>query len=617
MASYWTRTLQRRLSRRRALIGSASAGAGAFAIALTGCGGGDGDSDGGESDLVYKPADSSSKAVRGGVMQLYMGTGTETFDQVTGNFAVQAHTDHAYSRLIKYKTGTAEKPPEGEVEAEAATSWESTPDGLTWTFKMRQGMKFDARPPTNGRTMLVDDVRQSWSRFAELSTSRSQLVNSVTPDAPVKAVEFPDASTAVFKMAFPFGAFLRSIGYSWHFAIMPLEASDRDDATHFDVRQHMRGSGPWLLSKYTPSVGFEYQRNPNWYGHSEKPYLDGINYTILAEQAAQDAQFKTGNLWQLPMPNADLVLGMKQENLKVRMRANSPFQGNGSHNILGFSKRADSPWFTDVRMRRAVSMLLDRDAWIDAFWNVANFERSGIPMESGWHSHIPTSWPTLWLNPKGKELGAAASFFQHNPSEATKLLQAAGQHGSEHQYTYHTSGGFGGQTLVRQNEVITQMLQQGGHFKLKIVNPEYVTDFRPNYLWNKGDYPGIVGNHPLGGWPDWDLALWSGYTPGSRNDWVRVPIAKAHDLMVEHRRESDDKKRHDLMVQWQRVLADEMWVVPHPGQASTFSLEQPWMGNAGWFSPWVPTGGLAGGHASETLISIWYDRSQDPKAGPA
>jgi hypothetical protein len=97
---------------------------------------------------------------------------------------------------------------------------------------------------------------------------------------------------------------------------------------------------------------------------------------------------------------------------------------------------------------------------------------------------------------------------------------------------------------------------------------------------------------------------------------VRAELPNAHGLMVQHRRESDDKKRHDLMVQWQRELADKMWVVPHPGQASTFTLEQPWMGNAGWFSPWVPTATLGGGQASETMINIWYDKSQDPKVRP-
>jgi ABC-type transport system substrate-binding protein len=610
--SYWQKTLETRISRRRALA-SGGAAAGMLALSLAGCGGGDdGDSEGGTSGLLFQPVDTSKEAVKGGVMQSYMGGGVESFDQVTGNFATQAHTDHVYSRLVRFKVGSIEKAPTGESEPDIATSWEMSPDGLQWTFKVRQGMKFDSRAPTNGRNLSTDDIKYSWDRFASLSTSRSQLVNAVEKNAPVTGVTFPDASTAVFKLAFPFGAFLHSIGYSWHFAVMPVEAADK-----FDVRQEMRGTGPWMLTKYEPSVSWEYQRNPNWWGAADRPFLDGIRYALISESATQQAQFKAGNLWAYGAPQtatsppADLVLTMKRENPDIQMQAVDPFQGNGSYNLLGFSKLAESPWFTDSRLRQAVSMLLDRDAWIDVFYNVSGFEREGVPVEVGWHAHVPASWSTLWIDPKGKGLGDAAKYFQHNPDEAAKLLRAADKFGWEQPYTYHApgTGGFGGDTLVKQNEVITQMLQEGGHFKLKIATPNYVNEFRPNWLWNLGKYEGICGNHPLGGWPDWDLALWSGYTPGSRNDWVRVELPVIYDLMVQHRRESDDKKKYSLMETWQKELAKEMWVIPHPGIASTFALQQPWLGNGGYFNSWT-----GGGAAAERNIHLWYDKAKDKRA---
>jgi ABC-type transport system substrate-binding protein len=153
------------------------------------------------------------------------------------------------------------------------------------------------------------------------------------------------------------------------------------------------------------------------------------------------------------------------------------------------------------------------------------------------------------------------------------------------------------------------MLQQGGHFKLKIQTLHYVNEFRPQYLWNNGKYEGFCGNHPLGGWPDWDLALWSGYTPGSRNDWVRIELPRVHDLMVQHRREADPKKKYALMEEWQKELAKEMWVIPHPGQASEFALQHPWVGNGGYFQSWT-----GGGRAAEVLPHLWYDKSQDKRA---
>src|SRR6185295_12852222 len=118
--SYWSKAITHRLSRRRViLISSAAAMSAAF---LAACGGSNNDSNGSNKSggLLFKPADSSSKATKGGVMQNFMTAGVEHFDQVTGNFIVQAHTDHTYSRLIRFKVGTLDKPPEGEVEPDVA-----------------------------------------------------------------------------------------------------------------------------------------------------------------------------------------------------------------------------------------------------------------------------------------------------------------------------------------------------------------------------------------------------------------------------------------------------------------------------------------------------------------
>ncbi|HLF79345.1 MAG TPA: ABC transporter substrate-binding protein, partial [Dehalococcoidia bacterium] len=416
--SYWTTALSQRLSRRRAMVASGGAALGAAFLAA--CGSDDkADSGAAKKDsggLLFKPVDTSKQAAKGGTMQNFIASSNDHFDWMTGNFGVYYHTDHTYSRLVRFKIGTVDSPPDGSAEPDIGTSWEMSPDGLQWTFKVRQGMKLDQRAPTNGRALNVDDIKWSWDRFAAVSASRSQLVNAVVPDAPVTGVTFPDASTAVFKLAFPFGAFLHSIGYSWHFVVMPVEAEGK-----FDVKQEMRGSGPWVMTKFEPSVGWEYQRNPNWWGAADRPFLDGVKYSLIQDNAQQQAQFKAGNLWALGQPYqaanppADLVLALKKETAGAQLRAISPFQGNGSYNSLGFSKRDGNPWFTDVRLRQAVSMLIDRDAWIDTFYNIKGFEREGVPMESGWHSHVPTTWPTIWLDPKGTKLGEGAKNFQFNP----------------------------------------------------------------------------------------------------------------------------------------------------------------------------------------------------------
>jgi len=604
--SYWAKVLNRRISRRRALAASGASALGTALLAA--CGGGDGDGKTETTGLTTVPSDTTSKAKKGGIWQSAVTTEAISLDQVTGNFAVQYLTNHVYPRMARYKVGSIKGPPDGTFEPDAAESWEVTPDNLKYTFKLRPNMKWEGRPPTNGRTLDSNDVKVTWERFAASSTSRSQLIRSAEfPEGPVQSVEYPDARTVVFKMAYPFGAFMKSLNYPWHFSIMPVEATNGG----FDPKNDMRGAGPWMLTKYEPSRGYEYRRNPDWYDAAKRPFLEGINYPIILEQATREAQFKSGNLWQLHpsnsgAPSPDTVLTIKKEAPNALLVGRSPLIGNGSQLFMGFSKKPDSPWYTDVRLRRAASMLIDRDAWIDVFGNVSGLEAAGIPVETAWHSHVPCSWPTVWLDPKAGKLGEHSKWWQFNPNEAATLLRAADKFGYQTPAAYHGSGGFGGEILRKQNQVLLEMLQKGGHFKLDIKSALiYDTEFRPNYLWGKGQYDGISMNHPLGAWPDWDIAFWSAWTPGSRNDWVGKPLPEAHALMVKHRQSNDDKEKVALVHEWQKILARDVWLVSYPGDWSVFTVAQPWLGNYEFFRAWT-----GASDPQEVYVNYWYDESK-------
>jgi ABC-type transport system substrate-binding protein len=175
-------------------------------------------------------------------------------------------------------------------------------------------------------------------------------------------MEFPDANTVVVKLAFPMGAIAKMFATIFYFFVLPAEADGK-----FDTKQDMRGSGAWMLTKYEPSVGWEYKRNPNWYKAAERPFLDGINYAVIPDyqQAGPQAlsQLTAKRLWHMPNTSisADLVLRVKRENKDLNMLPVSPFTGNGSQTYVGMSKLADSKWEKDVRLRQALSMLIDRE----------------------------------------------------------------------------------------------------------------------------------------------------------------------------------------------------------------------------------------------------------------
>ena len=204
MSNYWQRTLDSRISRRRLM---AASGAAAFSAAFLAACGGDGDDEGGgggdASGLLTKVEDTTSKAKPGGTWVAPLPSENFLNMDPYGVAVGSAHAPWGYSRLVMYKPGKYPDAPTGEVEPDGAQSWEMSPDGLRFTFKLRPNLKLDPRPPTSGRLLTAQDVVFSANKFKATGLSRGEFFNSLSPNSPVDTVEAPDANTVVVKMAFP------------------------------------------------------------------------------------------------------------------------------------------------------------------------------------------------------------------------------------------------------------------------------------------------------------------------------------------------------------------------------------------------------------------------------
>jgi ABC-type transport system substrate-binding protein len=115
-------------------------------------------------------------------------------------------------------------------------------------------------------------------------------------------------------------------------------------------------------------------------------------------------------------------VGAKKEQPKLSMYDDGFPWGGPNHLAFGFGNAI----FQDVRVRRALSMVIDRELWIEANYNVAAFEAEGLPMNQRWNSHYCADDLAYWLDPQGKDLGEGAAYFQFNVEEAKKLMNAAG-----------------------------------------------------------------------------------------------------------------------------------------------------------------------------------------------
>ena len=602
--SYWNR----RLNRRRALLGAGSAGVGVAALGLVGCGGSADSNAEPTKPLEEKQAevksflwdrkDTTARAVKGSIYQAYTTADATNLDPLASpSFTANAWGSWYYPRLLTYKPGYRVAA-NGEYEGYLAQSIEQ-PDPTTVTFKLRQNAVWDDRAPTNKRSIDAEDVVFSWKKFAEKGQSRKDLVKLPdNPTGPVESISAPDKNTIVFKLAFPYAPFVSAMAYSRYLQVMPRESDGG-----YDPRNETRSGGPWILSNYQRSVTFEMRKNPNFWD-KDRVFLDGFDIPIIPEYSAQLAQFRAKKLWTFGGLRQEDVISTKKDLPDLQVDSNA--QGRTCW-LTYFGLQAGSP-FLDPRVRQAASMLIDRDTWIDTFFNVSEFKKQGYPIESRWNSHISAGWDGFWVDPRGSDTGANAKYWVQNVAEAKKLIEAAGVKTPIETDIAWISTGQYGVTFPKHAEVIKGMLEESGLFKLKQVNPDYQTEYLPKYYFAKGDFKGIaVGASTQ--FPEVDQFLFAYYhTQGSRQKVAFQGTngdAKSDKLIEQQRQELDAKKRTEIIKEWQRYVAGTMPMIPYPGQANTFSLFWPWVGNYGVSRAWD---GESGRDRTET--SLWFDKSK-------
>jgi peptide/nickel transport system substrate-binding protein len=601
----WRESRNRGISR-RGVLQAAALGSSAAAFALACGGGSSGDS---KKDtrtieekqeavktLISDRPDTSAQAVPGGILQWYTTADVTNLDPLSSpSFTAAAATNYTYNRLFKYKTGYRDKPADGTTEGDLVEKFEQ-PDPTTLIVKLRQNAVWDARPPTNKRPLDADDVVFSWNKFAASGINRTDLATKANPAAPVVGMDASDKSTIVIKTTGPYAPLLGSLAFTRYLLVMPRESDGG-----FDPRNETRGSGAWTLENYQRSVIFQWRKNPNYFGKA--PYLDGMDFPIIPEYAAGLAQFRAKRVWNFAVRPEDQIQ-MKQDFPEITMVQDE--LGRAVYN-LQFGFQPGSP-FLDERVRKAVSMLVNRDEFIDSFGNVTQFRNAGFPVDTRWHSPISSGEPS-WLDPKTDAIGAEAKKnWEFNPAEAKKLLAAAGQSGLSTDFTYISSGQYG-TTFPKQAEVLMAYLTANNDFKLRQNNPDYQTEYLPKYWYNPtaNDYKGIVcGAYTT--FTDVDGYLFAYYH--SKSNIQRAGLGaqgdpQADSLIEAQRRELDANKRTGILKDVQKYLATKMYMVPWPGQATTFTQFWPWVSNRGVYRAW-----LAESYPQETAVTWWFDKSK-------
>ena len=584
--NFWTRYANQRRTRRQLLAAGGTVAAAAAALAAVGCGGGDGEE---EAEGLLKPLkDRSGQAKQGGTLA-HTQLNTTTLDGIGSpatltRFGISA----VYNRLFKVLPGV-NKPSSGEKVGDVVDTWETSPDGLRLTLKLRRNVGTDPRPPTNGRALDADDVIYSWNKWSTVNALRSDLVNSINKDAPVESVTNPDKNTVVFKLAFPSVILLDYLTDGFYLWIMPKEADGG-----FNPNGEARGGGPFIMDEFLAGAHYKMSRNPNYYD-KPVPYFDKMNWFVVPEQAAALGQFEAKQL--------DLSAGVTNDNV-VDVKNRHPETNLYSLPILQvaatsrFGYAPNEP-YRDVRVRRAISHAYDREALAEYFTSKSKLEAAGLPVPLKMASHLSAMWPITTDPRDEKAFGPNAKYFKRDATESKALLSAAKQENLEIEYHIDNFSPIN----IADAELLAGQLRDAG-FKVNQKVENYANWFLPTVYRGKGNWTGMA--HGAVGYkfsPEVFLYSYFHTSPGTSH----YPAGIFDDLVSRTAaisRELDDKKRATLVKEFEQAAAAEMPSLPLGSSGPTYILAWPWVAQAGVLNQW-PGDGV--GERNTLYSRFWFD----------
>lgn len=278
-------------------------------------------------------------------------------------------------------------------------------DGKTYTFKIRQGVKFH-----DGSPLTAADVAASWK---EIIFPRNGVLSARQNwYSVVDSVAAPDDTTVVFKLKYATNAFLPSLADPYAF-IYPKRILDQDP--HW-FEQHVLGSGPFKFVSYDVGQSIKGERNPDYY-HQGFPYLDGFVGIYADKQAVRVDAIRSGRAAMefrgLP-PSA--INDLKRElGDKVTVQTSDWNCGN----LITPNERRKP--YDDVRVRKALLLAIDQWHGAPALAKIANVHTVGGIV-----------FPGSPLAATKEELEKMAGFWpdiEKSRAEAKRLLKEAGAEG--------------------------------------------------------------------------------------------------------------------------------------------------------------------------------------------
>jgi ABC-type transport system substrate-binding protein len=348
--------------------------------------------------VAASPASFADTPKQGGSATITFNNDLTTLDPQVGydwqNWSV---IKSIFDGLMDYKPGTT------ELEPDLAESYSVSDDGLTYTFKLRDSVKFH-----NGRVMTSADVKYSFERAVNPATQSPGggyfgMINGYDDVvggkvATLNGIETPDEKTVVFKLSRPDATFLHLMAINFGY-IVPKEEIEAAGA---DWGKKPVGTGAFKFVEWVPGQNIKLERNKDYF-RAGVPYLDNVTFEFGQDPTVAVLRLKKGEIDIVgdgipPAQFAEIMADAANKELIA--------EGNQLH--TGYvTMNVTQPPFDNVKVRQAVNMAINKERIVRLINNRAAPASQALP-------------------PAMPGYNADNTGYSYDPEAAKKLLAEAG-----------------------------------------------------------------------------------------------------------------------------------------------------------------------------------------------
>ncbi|MFF2091133.1 ABC transporter substrate-binding protein [Paenibacillus sp. NPDC058174] len=495
-------------------------------IALTGC------SSASNKEEGSSPAQAAeTKApVQGGELTYALATSPVSLDPHTNGLAVGVRIiNNLYDNLVVQL-------PDGTVKPWLAKEWTISEDGLTYTFKLRDDVKFHDGTPLN-----AEAVKFSFDRVIDPATKVSNAFALIQPYQSSKVI---DEYTVEVKLASPSQAFLRNIAQGTLGIVSPTAVKKYGE----QFATHPVGSGPFKFVKWDENSEIVIERNPDYKWANETavnqgaPYLDKITFKIVPEEATRIGSVQSGQVLAAETVPPQNIVSIKNDSKFQLLSTNT-----GGLPYTLFINERKQPW-NELKARQALQSAIDVTSIVKSLY-LGTYEQAWSPL-----APVTLGYDSSLENGIKKDLDKANSLLDELgwTKGADGIREKDGKKLTLHYVDASPN-------REKRNDIAAIIQQQ-----LKEIGVDVKVDITKDYvnqIFVNDDYD-IYGNSQVNADPNSLYPFYHTAAPTGRPTLHGYSNAELDKLLEDGAVEKDEAKRVEIYKQVQHHIIDNALIIP-------------------------------------------------------